>query len=94
MNVYGAGSLVRIDWTTYDSNDAIVEPTATYLVIKNPNDVETTYAAGVDSEITQTATGTFYALINTDSLVGLWVYEVFTSGTGQAHTLEQEFRTE
>jgi len=95
MNSYGAGSLVKIEWEYRNESDQLINPTAAYLYIKNPNDVEEVREYGVDLSVVRDATGTYYSCIDTTGLVGLWVCEAYSStGTAQAHSKEWEFRTE
>ena len=94
MNSYGAGALVKIEWVFRDTDSNLIDPSAVYLFVKNPDDTETTWIYGVNAEVVKDSTGTYYSLLDTTDLVGLWVCEAYSTGTAQAHSKEWEFRTE
>lgn len=96
MNRYADGNIVKLEWvfTNPDNNDGVIDPTAVFLLVKDPNDTQTTYTYGVGSTIVRDSTGTYHALIDTSGKEGLWVCEAYSTGTAQARTKEWEFFTE
>jgi len=95
MNTYAAGALVKLEWEyRKESDNGLIDPSAVYLWLKNPNDQEFTWVYGVDSQVVRDSTGTYYSLVDTTNLVGLWVSKAYSTGTAQGSTKEWEFETE
>jgi len=95
MNVYAAGALVKLEWVFRNSDDdSLIDPSAVYLWVKDPDNTETSFTYGVGTKIVKDSTGTYYALLDTTGFEGMWVSRAYSTGTAQASTKEWEFETE
>jgi hypothetical protein len=81
-NEYLLGNIVRISATFYNSGTPI-NPTAVLVRLKKGDNSPSTFVYGVDAEVKRDITGTYYMEIVADP-VGLYTYNWFSTGTGQA----------
>jgi len=83
-NTYDIGDLVKVTGTWTDSDDAALDPTAVFLVYKDPSgNVCDALQYGVGAEITKASTGVYTCNISIDE-AGSWYYRWYSTGTGQA----------
>lgn len=82
MNEYLLGNIVRV--TAYFNNSGTaVNPAAVMLYLKKGNNNKVLYVYGVNPEIVRPTTGTYYMDVEA-SIPGLYTYNWFSTGTGQA----------
>lgn len=65
----------------------LTDPTTVQIQVKAPNNNETTYVYGTDSEVTRSVIGKFQARITVD-MPGRWFYRWLTTGSGTTVALE------
>ncbi len=82
MNEYLLGNIVRIS-AYFQNSGTVVNPTAVLLWLKKGDAPKTLLVYGTDPEIVNPATGTYYMDVVADP-VGLYTYNWFSTGTGQA----------
>jgi hypothetical protein len=81
-NEYLLGNIVRISATFYNSGTPI-NPTAVLLRLKKGDNSVSTFVYGTNAELRQDITGTYYMDVPADP-VGLYTYNWYSTGTGQA----------
>lgn len=80
---FSLGQLTRITGTFTDADGDAIDPTAVFVVIKEPDDTETEYQYSVDPEVVKETTG-IYHLDQDCNAAGWWAWRVYSTGTGQA----------
>ncbi len=77
------GDVVKVDVLTYDSADALANPTTLVVQVQTPSGTTTSYTYGTDSELTRTATGT-HQLLHTITASGTHQVRAVTTGNAGA----------
>jgi len=88
------GSLVTVTgvFTNPKNNDAKIDPDIVHITYEDPEGTETTKTYGDDVEVVKDATGEYHFNID-GSLVGIYYYRWWSTGTGQA-AVENQFNVE
>lgn len=76
------GSLVRCWGRFYDLDDALADPTAVYVTVRDPERRKTTYQYGVDGEVVKDGTGEYYIQVNANK-DGRYYIRWYSTGTNQ-----------
>ena len=85
MTNYDVGDLVKVigTFTDPDAGDALIDPTAVFLSVKDPSGNLTTFEYDVDDDITRESEGVYSAEIDCDE-AGTFYYRWFSTGLGKA----------
>lgn len=84
-------SPVRVAANFQTDDGADVDPATVTLRVMSPENVETSYVYGVDSEVVKANVGDYYADITPDAS-GRWAYRWQATGSGTTIAFEGWFR--
>lgn len=83
-NTHDYGDLVRVSAEFRDAEtEALIDPTAVKLSVRNPSGTVTTYTYGDDDALLRTETGKYEQDVSADE-AGRWYYRWWSTGDGQA----------
>lgn len=82
MNEYLVGNVVRVSATFRSPSGTLMNPQAVLCSVKKGNAAKVTFVYG-QGQIQQTVTGTYFLDVVADP-VGLYTYNWYSTGTGQA----------
>lgn len=91
MGSYPEKTLVDVRAEFRNSAGELIDPTTVDLHVTPPNGVPLHYIYGTDVDLKKESQGIYYMDFDTTGKRGLWIYEFYSTGTGQASGGERSF---